>query len=699
MCRFFAVFSYLKKRSFPVSSLGKFAPRRRKDSKFYTLVKLVMSTASINNNDNDSISSSSMENDLRDYANRQSVLKEGASNDGTVSSLRQYLSVPFFSTSLPGPGSSAVSSDQDSVSCVGSVDGGEGSTKRSRADSALSKPSIFITAPPSDEKMSPSQDVDVELGEGGRRSPCGSDFDGSVGSEGDVEDGEFSDVFEEDEEEEDGVTEERKQFLNNRGQNRFTDSDSELAPGKTEVAFYLGSRASLNKLTFLEEGATSTQSATCDIASQENSNGAACNERTPSDSDMVIIPNINLQPQKYGRFLTVPLCTVPVSAVTTRALLTTNNNNNNNNNNNDDDDVEGISSIDHEADFTACSSETKIETAIENDKSSNAIYSESKVNLDPTITTSSKEAPGTTECGAVADKDGNFVWRPSSSEERRKRFASSSPPRIISSLDMEEARKGEKDWMKRSLSESARKKPPETFRTNSSPLLTKDLSHRGYSLCPPYGSPVPRKRLPEVRTRRKTYATVSCRSDSSDSDIPRPLVQHSSQGTQDHQREEESVSNANSSNTQHPHRKHHKRRHHSGGGGGGGGRHRHSSGEDLTSLKTLLLPRQQSDAATSSSRARSESPSVSAMSLLKVPGFDNRRRSVDSPGDNMDNQEVKVVSSSKSMNDMTSDGNGNPFANNVGRDGKILRSSCLSLNSARHKRRGKSPHRVSFKVS
>ncbi|XP_025087894.1 uncharacterized protein LOC112560322 isoform X2 [Pomacea canaliculata] len=53
--------------------LGKFAPRRRKDSKFYALVKLVMSTASVTD-DRDSISSSSIENDIRAIANRDSVL-------------------------------------------------------------------------------------------------------------------------------------------------------------------------------------------------------------------------------------------------------------------------------------------------------------------------------------------------------------------------------------------------------------------------------------------------------------------------------------------------------------------------------------------------------------------------------------------------------------------------------------------------
>jgi hypothetical protein len=72
----------------PCLFAGKFAPRRRKDSKFYSLVKLVMSTASVVD-DKDSVSLSSIENDIRAIANRDSVLNmsECASNDNTVLSL------------------------------------------------------------------------------------------------------------------------------------------------------------------------------------------------------------------------------------------------------------------------------------------------------------------------------------------------------------------------------------------------------------------------------------------------------------------------------------------------------------------------------------------------------------------------------------------------------------------------------------
>ncbi|KAK7099243.1 hypothetical protein V1264_003419 [Littorina saxatilis] len=75
--------------------LGKFAPRRRKDSKFYTLVKLVMSTASVAD-DKDSVSSSSIENDIRAIANRDSVLNINDcsnSNENTVNSFN-FLNVP-----------------------------------------------------------------------------------------------------------------------------------------------------------------------------------------------------------------------------------------------------------------------------------------------------------------------------------------------------------------------------------------------------------------------------------------------------------------------------------------------------------------------------------------------------------------------------------------------------------------------------
>ncbi|GFR94105.1 voltage-gated hydrogen channel 1 [Elysia marginata] len=662
------------------SLLGKFAPRRRKDSKFYTLVKLVMSTASINNNDNDSISSSSMENDLRDYANRQSVLNEAASNEGTVSSLRQYLSVPFFSNNVPGPGSSAVSSDQESVSGVGSVDGGGGGdARRSRADSNLSKPSIFITAPPSDEKITP-QGVDVELG-GGRRNLCGSDLDGSLGSDADLDDAEFSDVFEEDE-----VLGERKLFLNDEDRDRFADSDSESATGKTAVAFYLGSRQSLDKLTFLQKDEISSNG---DLSPQvpAGADSVACYSSDARGSDLVIVPNKNLQPQKFGRFLTVPMCTVPASAITTTALLTNTSAIRDNN---------GLTSSTDVDEAASLAKETQ-EAALEHECSPQRSDSDCKTNLATACLSSDTQTTGEARAKAPG-----ILRQSSTSEERRKKFASSSPPRILSSLDMETARNVADRWMRQSLPGYSATTSRDSARKDSSSIMLKDFSHKGYSLCPPYGSPVPRRRLPEVRTRRKNYASISCRSDSSDSDIPKPLAQHplppapSDPQSRDSATNANISSNSNSSNIQHPPRKHHKRRHHS----GSIGRKRHSSGEGCTSFSQLLSPRQHSDAGPASDRARSESPSVSAMSLLKVPGIDNRRRSMDSTcADGADNKELKFVSSSRSMNDVTSDGNGNPFANNIGCDGKILRSSCLSLNSARHKRRGKSPHRVSFKVS
>uniref|UniRef100_A0A2C9L5V3 Voltage-gated hydrogen channel 1 n=1 Tax=Biomphalaria glabrata TaxID=6526 RepID=A0A2C9L5V3_BIOGL len=128
------------------SMLGKFAPRRRKDSKFYTLVKLVMSTASMNNNDNDSISSSSMENDLRHIANRDSALAEVPSSQGTMSSLKHYLSVPFCS-----PPSN---SNSDVESMAGDV--------------AIRSPSIFVTSPTSDDGCGNGTfsfcDVEMEVG-------------------------------------------------------------------------------------------------------------------------------------------------------------------------------------------------------------------------------------------------------------------------------------------------------------------------------------------------------------------------------------------------------------------------------------------------------------------------------------------------------------------------------------------------------
>lgn len=88
-----------------------------------------MSTASINNNDNDSVSSSSIENDLRHISNRDSMMNLAASSRGTMTSLKQYLSVPFSD------------GDSNSISDVDSIAG----------DYSALSPSIYITSPVSDD--------------------------------------------------------------------------------------------------------------------------------------------------------------------------------------------------------------------------------------------------------------------------------------------------------------------------------------------------------------------------------------------------------------------------------------------------------------------------------------------------------------------------------------------------------------------
>ena len=54
---------------------------------------------------------------------------------------------------------------------------------------------------------------------------------------------------------------------------------------------------------------------------------------------------------------------------------------------------------------------------------------------------------------------------------------------------------------------------------------------------------------------------------------------------------------------------------------------------------------------------------------------------------------------SRSLNDVSCGNSGHPHANNLGQDGSILRNSCLALGSDGKKRHGKTPPRVSFKVS
>ncbi|GFN98780.1 hypothetical protein PoB_002528600 [Plakobranchus ocellatus] len=673
------------------SLLGKFAPRRRKDSKFYTLVKLVMSTASINNNDNDSISSSSMENDLRDYANRQSVLNEAASNEGTVSSLRQYLSVPFFSK-LPAPGSSAVSSDQDSVSCGGSMYGGGGARPSIEIDSVFSKPSIFITAPPSDDLFSPDDDLDLELG--GQRSLSGSDVEGSIGSDGDVDDDNYSDVFEEDEQ-----CREKKVFLKDKRSSCMkpnSDGDFDHAAGKTEVAFYLGSQASLEKLNFPADGSASKESACVQNPPPGNNAGGRLGEGSSCQggADVLIVPNKNLQPTKYGRFLTVPMCTVPASSVTTRVLLSNMNSSNKNNNtisNSINNNEERLSNMQENKD--AVESIFPGREHANNESSASSLLG-SKPDTTLTTTSSGRHPPIPDN---VTEKQKQH--QPSlSTADRRKQFASSSfSSDQTSSFDIDLIKPSAEKWMKRSLSDYTKVGSPEYPEANL-PLLNKDLSHRVNVAGPSYGSPVPRRRLPELRTRRKAYATVRCRSDSEESDLPKPPLCDSPEAGRERRVDfDTSISNNSSSRSSniftHPHSKHQRRRHHSERKG------------DCVSVSekpppySSLPPRSQDVDANAGERARSQSPSLTTMSLLQVPGYEERRRSLDSYGGHKgDNQGIKFVSS-QSMTDIPSDGNGNPFANNIDRDGKILRSSCLSLNSARHKRRGKSPHRVSFKVS
>ncbi|XP_005094274.1 uncharacterized protein LOC101855857 [Aplysia californica] len=287
------------------SLLGKFAPRRRKDSKFYTLVKLVMSTASINNNnnDNDSVSSSSMENDLRDYANRDSVLNEATSNENTVTSLKQYLSVPFFSG-----GNRSNTLDIESR--------GSGRSGGS--------PSIYITSPASDDEapvfsfdIADEDDVDMSNDQ---------DDAGSQDDETSIQAGS------------DAAT--------------IAVTSAEVNTVSPNVAFYVGSQSSLCSVHSQEDIRTVVDTndnyernfPMCGVPCASGGEDLAAAALDDVISNSPTVNSNSWGPSRhYSRFLTVPCCTLSLSAVTnTTSTATsypsssnnTNNNSNSNNNNN-----------------------------------------------------------------------------------------------------------------------------------------------------------------------------------------------------------------------------------------------------------------------------------------------------------------------------------------------------------------------------
>ncbi|KAK6972656.1 voltage-gated hydrogen channel 1, partial [Biomphalaria glabrata] len=282
------------------SMLGKFAPRRRKDSKFYTLVKLVMSTASMNNNDNDSISSSSMENDLRHIANRDSALAEVPSSQGTMSSLKHYLSVPFCS-----PPSN---SNSDVESMAGDV--------------AIRSPSIFVTSPTSDDGCGNGTfsfcDVEMEVGNDEAAAAGGSCRLDTP----------------------DSIIEEEVAVAT-----MSVTSNTLHASPPCSVAFFVGSQSSLDIKSSADDSNGSSN-----LSSEGKDNGGwaglttgnpegACGGRaglTTGNPEGAcgghflayegVDNNKNMFNQHYGQFLTVPECLVDM----TDCDVATNNNHNNN---------------------------------------------------------------------------------------------------------------------------------------------------------------------------------------------------------------------------------------------------------------------------------------------------------------------------------------------------------------------------------
>ncbi|KAK0047565.1 hypothetical protein Bpfe_022992, partial [Biomphalaria pfeifferi] len=263
----------------------KFAPRRRKDSKFYTLVKLVMSTASMNNNDNDSISSSSMENDLRHIANRDSALAEAPSSQGTMSSLKHYLSVPFCS-----PPSN---SNSDVESMAGDV--------------AIRSPSIFVTSPTSDDGCGNGTfsfcDVEMEVGNDEAAAAGGSCRLDTP----------------------DSIIEEEVAVAT-----MSVTSNTLHASPPCSVAFFVGSQSSLDIKSSADDSNGSSNP-----SSEGKDNGGWAGLTTVNPEGACgghflayesVDNNKNMFNQHYGQFLTVPECLVDM----TDCDVTANNNHNNN---------------------------------------------------------------------------------------------------------------------------------------------------------------------------------------------------------------------------------------------------------------------------------------------------------------------------------------------------------------------------------
>ncbi|KAH9494785.1 hypothetical protein Btru_020608 [Bulinus truncatus] len=282
------------------SMLGKFAPRRRKDSKFYTLVKLVMSTASMNNNDNDSISSSSMENDLRHIANRDSTVAEVPSSQGTMSSLKHYLSVPFCSPP------SHSNSDIESI-------GG---------DIAARSPSIFVTSPASDDGGDGTFtfcDVEMESGEATNMKGAAATITTTTNTTRlDTPD---------------SIIEEEANVVATM---TVTSNTLNTFAAPCSVAFYVGSQTSLDMKSSTDENNLSSNPSSdsgdsrggleVGVNPEGACSGGSGGHVSFSDS---FDGNKNLFDHHYGQFLTVPQCLVNMAACD----VTGNNNNNNHNNN------------------------------------------------------------------------------------------------------------------------------------------------------------------------------------------------------------------------------------------------------------------------------------------------------------------------------------------------------------------------------
>lgn len=602
-----------------------------------------------------------MENDLRDYACRENVLNESTSNENTVTSLKQYLSVPFFTNR------NAHYSDLDS----------------NYGDAGPLSPCIYVTSPASDDESKCLGDyVDDEDDEAMKEDGC-------------IDDGVFT--FDDDFEcDDNGDSDNSGTPLNQHHDRRrhicsssfFWDSkDPPTIPVEhTTNCTVHNPDADIHETSFTNLSHVISNVHAHDIDSRRHSlhdpgdgtkksgggrggggaEGGVQGSPTGSQSSENRLqmlchkenPNINSVPESQNKcFLSVPnnapfspcnifhypmnhLDNKPPSNITANTIVSSSNNCNiytndniilypiNDSSNNNDDDNRSFTVSDLPNTNMGTSKSSNLATLPQND--------------------------GFEMRRSASDIVGHILL--SSGDNRKnetdKEVKTSFPFPSGNGFDSTIVQGVPADDSITAVTTSTPQSSSPTHQLAENPSAGIPPTPPRTSTCPqnlnrlhgPHGSPVP--------VRRKTSCSSARRKS--------PLRQVHSTGGEHICLLNRSTSGRTSSS----------------------GRVRHNSGDPEIQRRRCH-----------SQRARSQSPSQ--MALLSVPG---KKKPVSKRGDE------KVSYSSRSMQDVSEAGTGNESddskANNVGPDGKLLRSSCLSLNGgSRRKRRGKSPHRVSFKVS